>query len=277
MLNQRIAELKRKLKYRHLLGQMVVKNIKKKYKRSVLGVLWTILHPLLYMFVLTEVFAFLLGRAGASRLYILTGLLIFQFVSEATNHCLNSITGNRGLIEKVYVPKLLFPLSHVLSSLINLGFSLIALIVVVLALLFPISWTALMFFVMLPALVLFAAGIGFALAAMFVYFRDISHLYSVFMTLWMYASAIFYNLNDLSKDSVAPKIIKYNPLYRFIAYFRAVLIGEFKVVDGEIITIRAPYIPQFRELLILYGCGIISFIIGAFIFNRLKNKFLLYL
>lgn len=171
------------IKFQPLLGELIARDIKIKYRRSVLGVLWTLLNPLCMMIVLSVVFSNIFKFDIENfPLYILSGQLIFNFFSDATTSSMSSIVSSASLIKKVYVPKYLFVISHIFSSFINLMASFTALLLVMTATRTELHWMTLLAPVPLLLLVLFSLGVGLVLAAVTVKFRDIMHLYSVFIT-----------------------------------------------------------------------------------------------
>ncbi|MBP3581828.1 MAG: ABC transporter permease, partial [Clostridia bacterium] len=214
-------------KNRFVLYELVRKNVKTQYRNSFLGMLWTILNPLLNMLVMWLVFSQFFGRNDPLYpIYLLTGNILFSCLSSATNGALQSIVNNRGLLTRIKIDSYLFPLSSTLSSLVNLAFSTIALLLIMLGMqLFGghsiFSFRILTVFLMVPAFVLFEYGIGLFLSALYVFARDIKYLYSVFITLWTYITPIFYKPETMIKaGSFASKIIKLNPMYYFVRFFR---------------------------------------------------------
>lgn len=250
------------LKYKHLLMELVVRDIKVRYRKSVLGILWTLLNPLMMMMIMTVIFSYLFqNKIPNYQVYFLSGYIAFIFFSDATNQSIFSIISNASLIKKVYIPKYLFPISKVLSSLVNYGFSFIALIIVMLLYKAPFKETMLLSFIPIIYLTIFTTGVSLLLAAVNVFFRDIAHLYSIFIVAWTYCTPIFY------PESIIPEkyswIITYNPMYYFVKYFRSlILTGQFPDANLNII------------------CGttaIGTFIIGIYVFYKAHNKFILYL
>lgn len=217
------------LKYRYLLMELIKKGIKLRYRRSYLGIIWTLLEPLLMMIVLTFVFGTLLGRGDKTYpIYILCGRLAFSFFSTATRSCLRSIRSNSGMIKKVYVPKYLYPLSEVLYNYVIFLISLIVLVIVccVLGVYPKLTW--LLAFIPLLELLLLSFGVGMILATIGVFFRDMEYLWSVAITLIMYMSAIFYYPDQLFKKANDWKmlVLKMNPLYSVITNFRNCIFGQ---------------------------------------------------
>ncbi|WP_425806377.1 ABC transporter permease [Desulfitobacterium sp. Sab5] len=247
-------------KYKFLLAQLVGRDFKTKYKRSVLGVLWSLLNPLLIMVVQYIVFSELFRwNINNFAVYLLSGTVMFNFFSEATSQALTSITGNAQLITKVYVPLYIFPISKVLSTCINLGFSLIALLAIVLiqGLSFNIYYLFIPFG--LACLIAFSIGLGLILSSMMVYFRDTQFLYGVILTLWTYLTPLFY------PESIIPDrfklFIELNPMYYFIRYVRSI------ILNGSL--------PTFSDHMISLSFAIITLMLGLFIFKKSKKNFIL--
>ena len=189
-------------KYRNLLVELVKKDIKLKYRNSYLGVVWTMLEPLLTMVVLTLVFSKLLGRGTKDfPVYILTGRLLYSFFANGTKAALKSVRSNASMIKKVYVPKYMYPFASVLSGFVIFLISLIVLAAVALARgVYP---TLQLFWMIVPLLqlLLMTLGVGMILATMAVFFRDVEYLWGVALMLIMYASAIFYQVESVVSES----------------------------------------------------------------------------
>lgn len=252
------------LKYLPLLKNLISRDIKIKYRRSVLGVLWSVLNPLLMMAVMTIVFSTIF-RFGIENfpIYYLTGSLIYSFFSEATSSAMTSVVSNAPLLKKVYIPKYIFPLQKSLFSFVNLLFSFIAIMIVLIFV--PVEPTALMFLSPIPILYtfFFALGIGMALSSLSVYLRDLYHLYSVLLVAWMYLTPIFYPVEYVKDNAFAYSIIQANPLYHFVAYFRNVF------MYGQM--------PTLEENLICMAYAAVSFFLGVLIFKKTQKNFVLYL
>ena len=211
-------------RYGYLMRQLVARDFKTKYKRSVLGVLWSFLNPLLTMMVQYIVFSTLFKSDILNfRLYLLSGIVCFNFFSEATTMGLQSIVGNAALITKVYVPKYIYPVSRVFSSAINLLLSLIPLLAVMLLTGTPIRPAILLLPFGLICLVAFCIGMAFILSTLMVFFRDTQFLWGVVGMLWMYATPIFYPESIIPAQYMA--IYKCNPMYHIIRFVRIVLIN----------------------------------------------------
>ncbi len=248
--------------YRFLLKQLVIRDFKTKYKRSVLGMFWSFLNPLLLMLVLYIVFSTLFRSSIANfSVYLLTGIVCWNFFSEATSMCLSSITGNASLIMKVYVPKYMYPFSRSVSSLVNLTLSLIPLFIVLV-----ITRTRFTLkFLLLPypilCLFLFSLGMGLILASIMVFFRDTQFLWGVVSTLWMYLTPIFYDVNIIPAKLMT--MYKMNPLYHILRIFRVLLINGVS--------------PEPKAYLLCFIASVVPFLIGVWIFKKTQDRFVLYL
>lgn len=247
-------------RYKFLIKQLVLRDFKTKYKRSVLGILWSFLNPLLTMTVQYIVFSTIFRSDIPNfALYLLTGIVCFNFFSEASSMALMSIVGNAPLITKVYVPKYIYPLSRVLSSSINLLFSLIPLLAVMLITGAPLRPALLLLPFGLICLFLFSLGIGLLLSTAMVFFRDTQFLWGVVSMLWMYLSPIIY------PESIIPvkflTLYKCNPLYHIIRFIRIIL------MDG--------ISPEPKAYGLCIIASAVPLIIGAVVFKKNQDKFVL--
>lgn len=249
--------------FRFLLKQLVVKDIKLKYRRSFLGYIWSILNPLLVMLVLVIVFSNMFRFDIANYpAYLIIGQNVFNYMTEATNQAMGSITGNGPLLKKVYIPKYIFTLSKVTSSLINLLFSLGAMLIVFVVTKVQFSFCMLMIPVVLLELYIFCLGIGLFLAQMCVFFRDVQYIYSVCTTAWMYLTPIFYPF-DLLPDNIRGIVYWFNPMVHYINQFRTL------VLDATL--------PSANNFIYGFGVAILVLIIGLWSFQRSQDKFILYI
>lgn len=247
-------------KYGYLMRQLVSRDFKTKYKRSVLGVLWSFLNPLLTMMVQYIVFSTLFKSDIPNfAVYLLTGIVCFSFFSEATSMSLTSIVGNASLITKVYVPKYIYPLTRVMSSTINFGLSLLPLLAVLLITRTPIRPAILLLPFGVFCLFALALGVGMLLAAAMVFFRDTQFLWGVVSMLWMYATPIFY------PESIIPErfmlIYKMNPLYHIIRFIRTILINGVS--------------PEPKAYVLALIVSVVPLIIGITVFKRTQDRFVL--
>lgn len=255
-----IKYIKNFVKYRSLLEELISRDVKIKYKHSVLGVLWTLLNPLLMMIVLSIVFSNLF-RFDIENfpLYILSGQVIFNFFNDATTSAMSAIVGNAALIKKVYVPKYMFVLSRVFSSVINLMASFLALIIVMLVTRAELHWTVLLAFVPIVLVTIMALGIGLILATITVKFRDVMHLYSVLMTVLLYLTPVIYPMSILTDKLY--RFVMGNPLTLVIVMFRDLMINNtmFRIQDLGLATLEA----------------VIFLILGIWVFYKKQDEFIL--
>lgn len=259
-----MASVLRKLStsYQFLIKQLVSRDFKTKYKRSVLGVAWSFLNPLLTMAVQYIVFSTLFkSNIPNYPVYLLSGIVLFNFFSEAVSMGLSSITDNAGLINKVYMPKYIYPITRVMSSMINFVLAFIPLFLVMIITRTPIRVSILLLIFDLLCLVMFITGMCLLLSAMMVFFRDTRFLWNVISMIWMYATPIFY------PESIIPAnlLVYYhmNPMYQYITFARIVLI------DGV-----SPAPTAYLWCLV---SSIVVFIFGSIVFQKNQDKFVLYL
>ena len=246
--------------YQFVFIELVKRDFKKKYKRSFLGVLWSMLAPLCTLLVLNFVFGHFFGRTQEYyTIYLFSGWLIFQYYNEATNGAMNSLMANSSIFSKVKVPKYLFLFSRIASSSINFFLTLVIYFIFVLAYGLPITWKFITLLFPVACMFLLILGIGLILSALFVFFRDVQYLYGVFTTALMYATPIFYT-TDIMGDKAW--IFYLNPLYYYVTYFRSV------VIDGVI--------PSLAYHGVMLGVSLLLFAIGCWMYKKYNYKFLYY-
>lgn len=249
-------------KYRFLIRQLVSRDFKTKYKRSILGVFWSFLNPLLTMCVQYFVFSTIFkNNVENFAVYLLIGVVMFNFFSEASGMALTSILGNAGLITKVYVPKYIYPLTRVMSSVVNLVISLAPLVIMCLVTGVCFHKSAVLALYFLACLVVFCLGLGLLLSTSMVFFRDTQFLWGVLSMMWMYATPIFY------PESILPEefrfVLQINPLYHFLTNVRMCILGGIS-----------------PEPVVYFQCFVIALgmlLVGAFVFYKNQDKFVLYL
>ncbi|MDF2650168.1 MAG: transporter [Paenibacillus sp.] len=249
------------IKYRFLLRELVANDIKLKYRRSVLGIIWSVLHPLMMMIVLTLVFSNLFkSDIPYFPVYIFTGRIVWDLYSHSTTLSMGAIVGNAALIKKVYVPKYIFPLAKCLSTLVNTFFSLIALFFVMFVVGVQITPVLLLIPLALFYVFLFAVGIGLLLSSLSVFFRDMNYLYEVLLTAWMYFTPLFYPATVLPQKYQF--IFTLNPLYYMVDFFRDIVMYQ--------------TFPSIRENVICLLIGLISFLVGFYVFYKKQDRFILH-
>ena len=243
-----------------IVSSLVSKDFKLKYRRSVLGVVWSVLNPLLMMIVLSAVFS-MIFRFDIENfpLYLILGQTIFSFMTESTQGAMRSIIDSAPLIKKIRIEKLLFPIEKVLFALLNFAISLIAVVIVMIF--FQIAPTANILF--LPLLLfyifLFCLGLGLILSTLAVFFRDVIHIWGVITTAWMYATPIIYPMSILPE--VMMSIMQFNPMYYYVNYFREIMLWGMT--------------PSLLENVICLVCGIVFLALGILIFRKNEKKFIL--
>ena len=243
--------------YFFAIKQLVSREIKRKYARSYLGILWSVLNPLLSMAVMSLIFTTIFKRSIENfPIYYLTGQVVWSFFSTATSTSITAIVDNKSLLMKIKLPKQTFITARIGTSIANLGYTLIAYVLMLLVFKVKPSFAMLLFGVDLVFLVLFSTGISYILATLYVFFADIKHLYSVILTLWMYASALFYPVDSLGSTMRA--IVEMNPVYVYISFAReCVMYGT---------------CPDVRKWIQMIVWGVAMFGIGYFIYRKNENS-----
>ena len=248
-------------RYEFLIKQLVSRDFKTKYKRSVLGYLWSFLNPLLTMIVQYIVFSTIF-RSGIDNfpVYLLSGIILFNFFNEAVGQGLTAIVGNASLITKVYVPKYIYPVTKVVSCSINMTISVIPLLAVTLLTGTQLTKAVILLPYALACLLLFCIGMSLLLSTTMVFFRDTQYLCGIVSLVWMYATPLFY------PENIIPAQFRFiqtlNPIYHYIRFVRTILI------DGISPEPKA-----------YFFCGISAIIMcvaGALVFKRYQDRFVLY-
>jgi len=253
-----VEEIQALFKYQNLITQFISRSIKARYKRSALGVVWTLLNPLLTMLVLTLVFSQVFRfDIPYYPVYVLSGLVMWNFFSSATRDAMAEMVWNGNLLNRIYVPKSVFAVSAVGTGLVNLGLSLIPLFAIALVSGMRLHLALLSMPLAVLLLVGFALGLGLILATSAVYFADVLPVYDVILTIWMYATPIIYKI-----DLIAPRwqfLFKLNPLYYMITLFRDPLyVGTLPSLDIWIIA----------ALL-----SLLSLVVGSLVFTAKSNEY----
>ena len=267
MIKSLLSNFKR---YSFLMGQLISRDFKVKYKRSVLGVLWSILQPILMMTVMAIVFSqmFKFKVEGINYLvYLMTGIIMFNYFSDATNNAMVSVVYNFGLINKVYIPKYIFPIAKCLFSGINFVLTLIPWFAIILLSYFGLGeytchlniWYILIPYIFV-CLFLFSLGIGMILSCVSVFLRDMFYIYSIILTIWNYLTPVFYSIEILPEN--LQSIFKLNPLYLYITGVRSI------VLAGE-----RPSLIQLGSMALV---SVITLLIGLVVFRKKQDKFIYY-
>lgn len=258
-INSQVSTFKR---FRHLLQMMVKRDFVSRYRKSILGVLWSLLNPLLTMLAMTMVFSYLFRyQIENYPIYLLSGQIIFGFFTESTNQAMSSIIASEAIIKKVYVPKYIFPLARVASSLVNLIFSLIAFLLVFIITRAQFQWTMLLLPIPIIYAFAFSLGIGLLLSSLAVFFRDLTYLYGISLTLLTYLTPLFYPI-DIIPERFRP-FMGLNPMHQFIDYFRS-------------LALRGT-IPGVWTNAVCAGFSLAAICAGVYVFVSNQDKYILYL
>ena len=260
MINNIIYNFK---KYKFLMAQLVSRDFKVKYKRSILGVLWSLLYPILTMAVMALIFTniFKFSTPGVNYLvYLMSGLVLFNYFSEASNLAMSSVVGNFSLINKVYMPKYIFPLSKCLFVGINFLLTLIPLYAIILLTGTGLNWHHLLLPYVFVCLFLFTVGISFILSAVSVFMRDMFYIYGVLITLWTYLTPIMYDVSIIPVQFQF--FMKLNPMYWFLDFARQIILYN-----------QMPGVTNFVYCALI---GLGSLFVGVFVFKKTQDKFIYY-
>ena len=250
--------------YRSLLRNLVIRDLKVRHRRSFLGIAWTMLSPLITTLILALVFSTFFGMGAGSAaftLYVLTGLTIWNLFSSASAIGLTSIQTSGSIIRKVYVPKVIFPVAAVASSLVNFGFALLTLLLYMLATRTPFRWTFFLAVIPIAELVVFSVGLSMVLATLYVYFRDIKWFYDSALLAWFYATPIFYP-PEIIGEKYLP-ILRLNPLWPILRAFR-----------GPIITGTAP---RMHDIVVAGLVAILALAVGWLVLRSSEQNLINYL
>lgn len=266
MIKNMILNLK---KYSFLLSQLISRDFKVKYKRSVLGVLWSLLYPIMMMSVMSIVFSnvFKFSVPGVNYLvYLMVGLTFFNYYSEASNLAMSTIVANFSLINKVYMPKYIFPLSKCLFVGINFLLTLIPLYAVILisgsgATKCHLSWLHLLLPYSYVCLLIFTIGVGFILSTISVFLRDMFYIYGICLTILQYFTPIMYDMSMLSPW--IQNVLKLNPLYHYITFARTIILFN--------------EMPSLSSFIICAASSVLVFVIGVIVFRKNQDKFIYYM
>ncbi len=251
-------------KYNFLLKQLVARDFKVKYKRSVLGVLWSILYPVLTMAVMALVFTnvFKFTTPGVNYLaYLMSGLVIFNYFSEASNLAMSSVVANFSLINKVYMPKYIFPLSKCVFVAINFVLSQIPLYVILLATGTGVNFKHFLLPYGYLCLFLFTLGLSLILSTLAVFLRDMFYIYGVLISLWTYLTPIMYDIAIIDQPGLL-FIFKCNPMYWFVYFARRIMLYN--------------TVPEINSWIYCMVFGLGTLIIGVFVFKKNQDKFIYY-
>lgn len=262
MLRKVFQEAAEIIQYRELLKNLVARDIKVRYRRSVLGFVWVMLNPLLMMLVLSVVFSELFKVSTKNyTVYLLSGIIMWNFFAQSTSVTVMSFLANSNIIKKIYIPKSIFPLSSILSAAINFIFSIVPLALILLLTHTPLSGNFYFIPMVLFFLIIFSFGLSLTLSTIAVFFHDIVYIYEVFLLAWMYATPVFY------PDSIIPERFKLalqlNPLYYFIKLFRGCLYMDLPLFSQDVMC------------MMIYS--LLSLLIGCVLYIHYRDRVIYYL
>lgn len=258
-------------KDKFILKQLVTKDFKIKYRRSVLGVAWSVLNPLLMMVVMSIVFSTIFGQSRNGSitpemypLYLIVGNITFSVMSESTNQALMSIIWASSLLKKVKVHRWVFPVQKVLFSLVNFSFSLVAVALVMLFFRVVPTWHLILLPVCLLLLMCFCMGLGMMLSALAVFFRDVMHLWTVVITAWMYLTPIFWTTDYIRQMAHWIQVlVVVNPMYNYLQFMRDIFLFN--------------TVPSALTFGLCVAWAILALAIGYTVFHKTEHKFILYI
>jgi ABC-type polysaccharide/polyol phosphate export permease len=249
-------------RFRELIWALALKELRVRYKRSVLGFLWALLNPALLMLVLTLVFGTIMRFSVPHySIFLLSMLLPWTFFTQALAYSVECIVGNAELLKKVYVAKIVFPVAALVSNIINFLLSLIPLTLLMVLLRFPLHWTWIYLPIPMLGLFLFTLGVGLVFATANVFYRDVSHIVQILLSAWFYFSPIIYSLDFIPA--------KYHWLFRMNPMLY--------VLNGFRLSIYYGILPSLGSLALSLGCGVAALIIGFSVFRRYQNSFVYYM
>jgi len=245
-----------------ILQMLVSKDFKLKYRRSFLGVVWSILNPLLMMMVMAFVFSNIFRfQIENYPVYLIIGLTLFNLLTVSTNSGVLSIINAAPLIKKIRVNKLIFPVQTVMFELVNYALSLVAVVLVMLYYQIIPTPNILLLPLLLFYLLMFCIGLSMLLSALAVFFRDIIYLWGVVILAWTYATPIFYSLEGI-EPGMLTTVMNFNPMFHFVTYMREILLWGTT--------------PSIETNLICLGAGLASLVVGVLVFKKVERKFILH-
>lgn len=249
------------LRYRDLLVYLVGRDLKVRYRRSSIGFGWTMLQPLLMMTVLHLVFSSVFRFSVDNYpVYVLAGLLFWNFFSQSIVTSMNSLRANAGLLTKLPVPKAVFPISTVLAGVVNLLLALVPLLLILLVTGHPLRPALLFLPVSILIATVFTLGAGLILSPLAAFFSDVVELVTVVLTLLLYLTPIIYPLSILPED--LEWVVRYNPLRSVLEVFRD------PIYYGKV--------PPLSHLALAITVAVVTFAVGVLAFRRSSDRVVLY-
>ena len=256
-----LEELQDLIRYRDLVFQLVRRDIVARYKRSVLGIAWTMLQPLGMMVVLTLVFSQLFGRVEGYPAYLLSGLIAWTFFAQTTTATIHQSVWGGALMQRIYIPHTAFSVSAIGTGVVNLFLSLVPLLLIMLIIQRPVTWAVLFLPIPIILLTAFSLGVGLLLSSIAIRFPDVSEMYQILIQAWMYLTPIMYP-SDILPDAYRTLLLYFNPMYYLILMFRV------PIYDGVL--------PSLPLSLIGTGIALVTLLVGWIYFSRQADRLAYY-
>ncbi len=253
-----LEELIEAYRYRHLIFQLVRRDVLTRYKRSFLGVAWTMLNPLGMMLVLTVAFSQIFQSTRAYPAYVLTGLIAWNFFSQTTMASMSQMVWGGSLLGKIYIPRTVFVLSSIGTGLVNVLLSIIPLMIVLIITGTPLRWTILFTPLAIFCLTAFSLGVGLLLSTWAIYFYDVTEMYQIVLTAWLYLTPIIYP-EEIIPEALRKWLFTLNPMYHLIDMFRV------PIYEGTL--------PDINRMVVAFGISILVLAIGWIVFARRSDEF----
>ena len=249
-------------RYRELIWALAAKELKIRYKRSTLGFLWALLNPALLMLILSGVFSTISRNLGIDHysVFLMSMLLPWTFFAQTLSYSVESIVGNGNLLKKIRLPKLVFPVAALVSNVVNFLLSMIPLVFLIIGLRFPFHWTWIYLPIPMLGLIMFALGVGFLVATLNVFYRDVAHIIQIVLSAWFYFTPILFSLDFVS------------PHYRWILRLNPMLY----VLNGFRLAIYYGMLPSAASAAMSLACGLLALLIGFGVFRRYQNSLVFY-
>lgn len=257
--NPAIEEITEAFRYRDLIAQLIRRDITTRYKRSVLGIVWTMLNPLGIMIIMTLVFQGFFNRQEFYSVYVLTGLLTFTFFNQTSTSIIHNLIWGEDLFRRIYIPRSTFAIAAVGTSIVNILLALVPLVLVAMVIQSPLSWKIVFFPIYILLLAAFSLGMGLIVASIALHFHDIADIYQVVLTAWFYATPIIYPYDTLPAST--KHILFWNPMVHIVQLMRN--------------SFYYNLAPTLQELLFTTAVSFITLIFGWFLFSRQTEEFVL--
>jgi len=252
-----LEELRAVFQYRDFINQLIQRDIVARYKRSILGIAWTMLQPLGMMLVISIVFSQIFNRVEGYSVYLLSGLIAFTFFSQTTNAIIQQTVWGNPLLEKIYIPKTTFALSAIGTGLVNIAYSLVPMVIIMIIAKIPIRWSLLFLPVSMLLLAAFALGVGLFVSTLAVFFPDVSEMFDILIRAWWYLTPIIYPVDRIPVQ--LQKWFMLNPMYYYVQLFR--------------LPIYEGVFPSLRILIISVAFALFTLVTGWLLFSSKADEF----